>query len=105
MRINQLPKGPDDDCQFYAAGGQMISGVAICPSLLDDLYVVAGDQRAAASGAAVFLIRAYWNPWVRLVFAGPLLMALGGLLSLSDRRLRFALTSRVRAAAAPAPAE
>ena len=43
---------------------------------------------------------------MRLVFAGPLLMALGGLVSLSDRRLRFAGTARARAAAAaPAPAE
>ena len=91
--------------RLYAAGGQTVSGVAICPRLLDDMYVVAGERRQAADGAGVFLIRAYWNPWVRLVFAGPLLMALGGLLSLSDRRLRFALTSRARAAAAPAPAE
>ena len=33
-------------------------------------------------------MRAYVNPWVQLVFGGPVLMALGGLISLSDRRLR-----------------
>jgi cytochrome c-type biogenesis protein CcmF len=93
--------------RLYAAGGQVVSGVAICPSLLDDMYVVSGERRAAANGAPTFVIRAYWNPWVRLIFLGPLLMALGGLVSLSDRRLRFALTSRARAAAPahPAPAE
>jgi cytochrome c-type biogenesis protein CcmF len=90
--------------RVYASNGQTLSHVAICPNLLDDVYVVAGDQRQAAGGAAV-LVRGYWNPWVRLVFAGPLLMALGGLLSLSDRRIRFAVTSRVRVAAAPAAAE
>jgi cytochrome c-type biogenesis protein CcmF len=36
-------------------------------------------------------VRTYWNPWARLIFLGPILMALGGLISLSDRRLRFAL--------------
>ena len=51
------------------------------------------------------MVRAYWNPWVRFVFAGPLIMALGGLISLTDRRLRFAVTAKVRAALAPAAAE
>jgi cytochrome c-type biogenesis protein CcmF len=92
------------DRKLYAANGQTISGVAICPTALDDMYVVLGDRRAGPGGAPVWVVRAYWNPWVRLIFAGPLLMALGGLLSLSDRRLRFAVTRRVRAAAAPAPA-
>ena len=91
--------------RLYAAGGQTVSGVAICPTLLDDVYVVFGDRRVQPGGQAAFLLRAYWNPWVRFVFAGPLLMALGGVVSLSDRRLRFALTSRLRAAAQPAPAE
>jgi cytochrome c-type biogenesis protein CcmF len=34
-------------------------------------------------------VRAYVNPWVRLIFLGPLLMAIGGAVSLSDRRLRL----------------
>jgi cytochrome c-type biogenesis protein CcmF len=93
----------EPDRRTYAAGGQDVSGVAICPRLLDDVYVVAGDRRMTPAGEAV-LVRAYWNPWVRFVFAGPLLMALGGLVSLSDRRLRFAVTSRAKAVAAAAPA-
>jgi cytochrome c-type biogenesis protein CcmF len=92
------------DRKLYAANGQTVSGVAICPTALDDMYVVLGDRRTAANGAPTWLIRAYWNPWVRLVFAGPLLMALGGLVSLSDRRLRFALTRRASAPAAEGPA-
>jgi cytochrome c-type biogenesis protein CcmF len=91
--------------RLYAAGGQTLSSVAICPRILDDLYIVSGDRRETPGGGTAFLIRAYWNPWVRLVFAGPLLMALGGALSLSDRRLRFAVTARARAGLAPAPAE
>jgi cytochrome c-type biogenesis protein CcmF len=43
-------------------------------------------------------VRAYWNPWARLIFLGPLLMAIGGFISLSDRRLRFAVSRRAPAA-------
>jgi cytochrome c-type biogenesis protein CcmF len=89
----------------YAAGGQTTSKVAICPRLLDDVYVVTGDPRPGPGGAPAFLIKAYWNPWVHLVFLGPLLMAVGGAVSLSDRRVRFAVSARARSALAPAPAE
>jgi cytochrome c-type biogenesis protein CcmF len=89
--------------RFYPAGGQSTSEVAICARGLDDLYVVLGERRQAASGP-VWVVRAYHNPWARLIFFGPIIMALGGLISLSDRRLRFSLPAR---AAAPAlePAE
>jgi cytochrome c-type biogenesis protein CcmF len=50
------------------------------------------------------VIRAYYNPWARLIFLGPLLMALGGLISLSDRRLRFAVTAKAPVRLKPEPA-
>ncbi len=50
-----------------------------------DLYVVLGD--ALAGGA--FVVRAYFHPMVRLIWIGALVMAFGGLLSMSDRRLRI----------------
>ncbi|HUZ11574.1 MAG TPA: heme lyase CcmF/NrfE family subunit [Caulobacteraceae bacterium] len=89
--------------RVYAANGQSVSHVAICPRLLDDVYVVVGDRRQAPDGAAAWLVDAHWNPWVRFVFLGPLVMALGGLVSLSDQKLRFAVTARARAAPAAAP--
>ncbi len=89
----------------YDLGGQTTSKVALCPMGLDDIYVVMGERRAAEIGS-VWLIRAYLNPWIRLVFLGPVLMALGGALSLSDRRLRIAGgRSRETLRAALAPAE
>ena len=91
--------------RLYAADGQTVSGVAICANLLDDVYVVSGEPRPNVNGTSTHLVRAYWNPWVRFVFAGPLVMALGGLISLTDRRLRFAVTAKVGAALAPAAAE
>jgi cytochrome c-type biogenesis protein CcmF len=84
----------------YDLGGQTTSQVALCPVGLDDVYVVVGERRAAGAGS-VWLIRSYLNPWIRLIFLGPVLMALGGALSLSDRRLRFA-GGRRRIVAEPA---
>ena len=54
-----------------------------------------GEQRPGPQ--PTWLIRAYWNPWARLIFGGPLLMALGGVVSLSDRRLRIAAGARAAA--------
>jgi cytochrome c-type biogenesis protein CcmF len=78
--------------RFYPANRQTTSQVAIERHGASDLYVVVGDRRdgEGARGGPAWLIRAYWNPWARLIFGGPILMALGGLISLSDRRLRLA---------------
>ncbi len=64
---------------------------------LSDLYVVLGDSRLLPGGVQGWLVTDHWNPWARLIWLGPFLMALGGLISLSDRRLRFALPKRARA--------
>jgi cytochrome c-type biogenesis protein CcmF len=44
--------------------------------------------------------RLYWKPLVTLIWLGGAAMALGGALSLADRRLRFGVGVRARAAAA-----
>jgi cytochrome c-type biogenesis protein CcmF len=93
--------------RLYEPGGQTTSDVAICQKGLDDIYVVFGDRRPTADGKPAWVLRGYFNPWARLIFFGPILMALGGLISLSDRRLRLAAGRRAAAGAAPAlePAE
>jgi cytochrome c-type biogenesis protein CcmF len=91
--------------RFYPANQQTTSRVTICVRGLSDLYMVLGEPRAGAGGQDAWLIRAYWNPWVRLIWLGPLLMAFGGGVSLSDRRLRFGVPRRAAAVAAvPEPA-
>jgi cytochrome c-type biogenesis protein CcmF len=47
------------------------------------LYISLGE--IAGGGTTV---RLFWMPLVTLIWVGPMIMALGGLLSLSDRRLR-----------------
>ncbi|WP_375269423.1 heme lyase CcmF/NrfE family subunit, partial [Phenylobacterium sp.] len=88
--------------RLYPAGGQTTSEVAICTRGLSHLYIVLGERRALPDGSAGWLVTGYWNPWALLIFLGPGLMAIGGAVSLSDRRLRLAAGKR--AAPAPAPA-
>ena len=58
-----------------------------------------GERRATAEDAQAWTVRVYWNPWARLIFLGPAIMALGGILSLMDRRLRTWAPGRKKAAA------
>jgi cytochrome c-type biogenesis protein CcmF len=58
------------------------------------LYISLGDT--AADGAIA--VRIYHKPLVLLIWFGPVLMAFGGLLSLSDRRLRVGAPKPARAA-------
>jgi cytochrome c-type biogenesis protein CcmF len=80
--------------RFYPAQRQTTSKVAIQRRGATDVYVVLGDERPAAGGRSAWLVRVFINPWARLIFAGPLLMALGGAVSLSDRRIRLAAGRR-----------
>ncbi len=77
--------------RFYPTGGQTTSEVALCHRGLDQIYIVMGERRAGADGGQAWLLRGYFNPWVQLIFLGPLLMAIGGAVSLTDRRLRMAV--------------
>jgi cytochrome c-type biogenesis protein CcmF len=85
--------------RFYPAGGQTTQEVAICARGLDQVYVTLGERRALADGRPGWLVRAYFNPWVQLIFLGPMLMALGGGVSLSDRRMRFGVGRKANAKA------
>jgi cytochrome c-type biogenesis protein CcmF len=88
--------------RLYPASMQTTSEVALCGSGASDLYIVLGERRPTATGQG-WLVRAYWNPLAKLIFLGPVLIALGGLVSLSDRRLRLAAPVRAPRALKPAP--
>ena len=85
----------DEVLRVYEADGQTTSEVSICYRGLSHLYIVLGERRSAG-GRPVWLVRAYWNPLATLLFLGPVIMALGGAVSLSDRRLRLGVAARRR---------
>lgn len=80
--------------RFFPAGGQTTTEVGLDFRGLDDVYVVLGERAQTAQGAPAWSVRVWWNPWARLIFLGPAIMALGGLLSLMDRRLRLGAGAR-----------
>ncbi|NIZ60777.1 heme lyase NrfEFG subunit NrfE [Sedimentitalea sp. CY04] len=63
---------------------------AIDYRFLRDLYVVIGDQQADGG----WIVRTYIKPLANWIWGGCLLMSLGGLLSLTDRRYRVAAGAR-----------
>ena len=67
------------------------------------LYVSVGD--ASKDGGMV--VRIWWKPFILCIWMGALVMAIGGFVSLSDRRLRVGAPSRKAKPARPAmePAE
>jgi len=58
------------------------------------LYISLGDT----SGEGAIAVRIYHKPLVLLIWFGPVLMAFGGMLSLSDRRLRVGAPKPAKAA-------
>jgi cytochrome c-type biogenesis protein CcmF len=70
---------------------------------LNQLYVSVGD--VSKDGGMV--VRIWWKPFILCIWLGALIMAIGGFVSLSDRRLRVGAPSRKTKPARPAmePAE
>ncbi len=89
--------------RFYPASNDVQSKVWLCFEPLNDLYVLMAEPHAAENGTPAWQVRFFYNPWVRLIFLGPFLMALGGILSLSDRRLRLGIATKASALKAVKP--
>ncbi len=70
----------------YNASGMPMTEASIQPGLLRDLYVSLGEQ---IPGTDAWAVRVYIKPFVDWIWAGCLLMALGGVLAISDRRYRI----------------
>ena len=71
----------------YNATGMPMTEAAISPGWLGDLYVSLGEPIPGSDGA--WAVRVYIKPFVDWIWAGCLLMALGGILAVSDRRYRI----------------
>ena len=75
----------------YAAGGQVMTEAGITSDVFGDAYVAIGESLGGDSWA----LRVHIKPFVRWIWAGALLMALGGFVTATDKRFR---TSRKESA-------
>ena len=71
--------------RFYTASRMMMTEAAISGGLTRDLYAALGEELSDGSWA----VRLYYKPFVRWIWYGGVLMALGGLCCMLDPRYRM----------------
>ena len=86
--------------RFFTLQQQTTSQTAIRTGIGADLYVALGDP----ADATTWTVRAFWKPLVSWIWFGALVMAFGGLVSLSDRRWRVGVAQKFRRAPVAAAA-
>jgi cytochrome c-type biogenesis protein CcmF len=79
--------------RFYPSSQTQTTEAAIGSSIFGNTYVAIGDP--GANGTVV--VRLWRHPFVGWIWGGGLIMALGGLISLSDRRWRLGVAQRATA--------
>jgi len=70
--------------RFYPVARMPTTEAAIRNGILRDIYVVIGDLQTDGG----YAVRVYIKPFANWIWGGSILMALGGFISLSDRRMR-----------------
>jgi cytochrome c-type biogenesis protein CcmF len=70
--------------RVYRARGQAMTEASIDATLERDIFIALGEPLGDGSWA----VRVQVKPLIRLIWLGPLIMAIGGLLAMSDRRYR-----------------
>ena len=76
--------------RVYPVQAMPTTEAAIDNGIFRDIYLVIGDAQAGGGWA----VRSYVKPFANWIWLGCILMALGGLISLSDRRYRVAAGAR-----------
>ena len=76
----------------YLVSGRETTEAAIRTRPLGDLFAVVGD----AQDGGAYTVRLYFKPLVTWIWLGALMMSLGGIVSLTDRRLRIGAPMRRR---------
>ncbi len=85
---------------FVARRGMPTTEVGLMHFFTGDLYIAIGDRDRTGR-----VVRAYFHPFIWLMWLGGIFMFLGGFVSLLDRRFRVGVPRTARRAAAPAPAQ
>jgi cytochrome c-type biogenesis protein CcmF len=76
--------------RYFPLQNQTTGETSIRTNLVADLYVALGD----ADTKGDWTVRVYWKPLVPWIWLGAVIMAFGGIVSLSDRRWRVGVAAR-----------
>jgi cytochrome c-type biogenesis protein CcmF len=84
--------------RFYSVARNVMTEADLDPGLFRDLYIALGEP----VGDNAWAVRVHVKPFVRWIWFGGLLVALGGLVTLADRRYRRERAKAMVAAGATA---
>ena len=84
--------------RLYTARQMPTTEAGIVTFGFSQLYVSLGDPMADGG----IVVRIWWKPWILCIWYGTIVMMVGGIVSLSDRRLRVGAPKRAKVAAKPA---
>jgi cytochrome c-type biogenesis protein CcmF len=85
LRNGEFVRNMAPEKRIYLVQRNPMTNAAIDTGFLRDLYVSLGEQ----VGNTAWTVRVYYKPFVDWIWGGCLLMALGGVLALADKRYRI----------------
>ncbi len=86
LKGGELIKTLHPEKRQYTAGGQIMTEASYDPGMFRDIYVALGDP--LDSNKSEWAVRLYVKPFIRWIWIGALMMALGGFVVAFDRRFR-----------------
>ncbi|MBS1185611.1 MAG: cytochrome c-type biosis protein CcmF [Proteobacteria bacterium] len=90
IRDGRVERKLQPEKRIYPTSGMPMTEAAIDVGFLRDLYVSLGEPIDKARPDGAWVVRIYFKPFVDWIWGGCVLMALGGLLAMCDRRYRVA---------------
>ncbi|WP_301101708.1 heme lyase CcmF/NrfE family subunit [Propionivibrio sp.] len=103
LKSGQVLRKMNPEKRNYVSSSMPMTEAAIDTGLLRDVYVSLGEPIDKTKPFAAWAVRVYYKPFVDWIWGGCVLMAIGGLLAMTDRRYRS--RSRVAASVAVPPAQ
>jgi cytochrome c-type biogenesis protein CcmF len=103
LKNDQSIRKMNPEKRNYVSSTMPMTEAAIDTGLIRDVYVSLGEPIDKTKPDAAWAVRVYYKPFVDWIWGGCVLMALGGLLALTDRRYRSKsrATSSLDVAVAP----
>ena len=89
LKDGQMARKMFPEKRSYFTSSMPMTEAAIDTGFLRDVYVSLGEPIDKAHPEAAWAVRVYYKPFVDWIWGGCVLMALGGLLAITDRRYRI----------------